>query len=358
MRPIPFKTKMETIEHYLEGLSTNEIVAKTGISKGAVISVLKDAREGEFPGLELKDRIDELHSLSVRLRKETLDLAQARLGFGFLQRLLGMGVEPERVKEWIRFCSEISPTPPDGFIPAAMELLQVEKETGKSLIELTTEVKELSSQREKLVSEVEDLQSQEAKAKELKSEIEESEKKVQKLRAQNEKLETNANFLNKFFQKRAEELGISSGELERKLGELASLENEVTNRAKEKNRLEGEIEALTERQEKLSSQMEKASSDFQGDIELIRKTRDELAQIAEMKGRYEKEIENMEWAAKVLPFLSDPDKVQDDDFSLITMVASCMDKWIQMQSEWRYRRYSITWDEVKRHVQAKRMELE
>jgi hypothetical protein len=357
MRPIPFKAKMETIEHYLEGLSTNGIVAKTGISKGAVISILKDAREGKFPGLELKDRIDELHSLSVRLRKEGLELPESRLGFTFLKRLRDLNVEPDKVEQWIEFCSEISPSPAEGFLPAAMELLQVEKETGKSLIELTTEVKELSNQREKLVSEVEDLQSQEAKAKELKSGIEESEKKVQGLRAQNEKLETNANFLNKLLQKRAEELGISSGELERKLRELVSLENEVTNRAKEKNRLEGEIEALTERQEKLSSQMEKASSDFQEDIKLIRKTRDELAQIAEMKGRYEKEIENMEWAEWVLPFLSDPDKVQDDDFSLIAIVTSCMDKWIQTQPEWRYR-YSITWDEVKRHVQSKRMEFE
>lgn len=65
----------------------------------------------------------------------------------------------------------------------------------------------------------------------------------------------------------------------------------------------------------------------------------------------------MEWAKWVLPFLSDPDKVQDDDFSLIAIVANCVDKWIQTQPKWRYR-YSIIWDEVKSHVQSKRMELE
>ena len=357
MRPIPFQAKMETIELYLEGLSTNEIVGKTGVSKGAVISILKDAREGKFPGLELKDRVDELHNLSVRLKKEGLELPEAKLGFTFLRRLRGLNVEPNEIEQWIEFCSEISPSPPEGFIPAAMELLHIEKKTGKSPTEIASEVKELSNQREKLVGEVEDLQSQEVKAKELKGEIEESEKRVQKLRSQNEKLETNVNFLNKFLQKRAEELGISSDELEGKLGELVSLENELNNRTKDKNRLEGEIEALTERQEKLSSRMEKASSDFQGDIKLIGKTRGELARIAEMKGRYEQEIENMEWAVKVLPFLSDPDKVQDDDFSLIAIVANCVDKWIQTQPEWRYR-YSITWDDVKRYVQSKRMEPE
>lgn len=129
----------------------------------------------------------------------------------------------------------------------------------------------------------------------------------------------------------------------------------MTNRAKEKNRLEGEIEALTERQEKLSSRMEKATSDFQEDIKLTRKMRDELVQIAEMKGTYEQEIENLEWTTKVLPFLSDPDRVQDDDLSLIAIVTNCMDKWIETQPEWCYR-YSITWDDVKRYVQSKRME--
>ena len=283
---------------------------------------------------------------------------EAKLGFTFLKRLWDLNVEPDKIGQWIEFCSEISPSPPEGLIPAAMELLQVEKETGKSHTEIASEVKELSNQREKLISKVKDLQSQEVKAKELKSEIEESEKKVQKLRVQNEKLETNVHFLNKLLQKRAEELGISSDKLEEKLGELVSLENEVTNRAKDKHRLEGEIEALTERQEKLSSRMEKATSDFQGDVKLTRKMRDELAQIAETKGRYEQEIESLEWAAKVLPFLSDPDKVQDGDFSLIAIVANCVDKWIQLQPEWRFRLYSVSWDDVRRYVQSKRMELE
>jgi len=357
VRQITFEAKTEVLELYLQGLSTNKIVEDTGISKGAVISILKDAREGKFPDLRLKERVDELHNLSVRLGKEGLDLPQAKLGFTFLKRLQDLNVEPDKIEQWIEFCSEISPSPPEGFTPAAMELFQIEKETGNSYTDIASEVKELSNQKGKLMVEVKDLQTQAAKAKELKSQIEEGEKEVQKLRAQNEKLETNTNFLDRLLQKRAEELGISSDEFERKLGELVSLENEVTNRAKDKTRLEGEIQALTERQEKLSSRMEKASSDFQRDIKLIWGMRDELGRIAEMKGRYEQEIEDLEWAVKVLPFLSDPDIVQDDDFSLIAIVANCVDKWIvtqpQLSSSWY-----LKWDDVKRYVQSKRMELE
>lgn len=99
MRQITFGAKMEALELYLQGLSANEIVAKTGISKGAVISILKDARAGKFPRLELRDRIDELHSLSVRLRKESLDLSQAKLGFALLERLQDLNVEPDKIEE-------------------------------------------------------------------------------------------------------------------------------------------------------------------------------------------------------------------------------------------------------------------
>lgn len=149
MRQIPFKVKTETIELYLGGFPTNEIVTKTGISKGAVISIFQDARAGKFPSLELKDRVDELHNLSVRLRKEGLELPEAKLGFTFLKRLWDLNVEPDQVERWIEFCLEISPSPSEGFVPAAMELLQIEKETGKSHTDIASEVKELSNQCDK-----------------------------------------------------------------------------------------------------------------------------------------------------------------------------------------------------------------
>jgi len=41
MRQITFGKKMKALELYLGGFSTNEIVNKTGISKGAVISIIQ-----------------------------------------------------------------------------------------------------------------------------------------------------------------------------------------------------------------------------------------------------------------------------------------------------------------------------
>jgi predicted nucleic acid-binding Zn-ribbon protein len=346
---------MDIIELYLEGFSTNEIVAKTGISKGAVVSILKDARKGEFPGLELKGRVDELHALSVRLKKEALDLTQARLGFTFLRRLLDMAIEPDKLKEWVDFCTEISPTPPEGFVPAAIELFHIEKATGKSYGEIASEVKELSSQREKLVREVENLKADEIRAKELKGEVEKTQKEVNRLMVEKSKLEGAVSSLDGFLQKRAEKLGISADELEARFKELVSLEGEIATKKGEKNRLEGETEALSERREKLSSRMEKASADFDRDITLIRQTGDELVQIAEMKGRYAREAEDMEWAEQILPFLRYPDKVDDPDFRLAATVLGCIDKWLPKQNlglPW-----VVTWSAITKHVQSKRAQF-
>jgi len=355
MRQISFQQKMEAIELYLGGLSTNDIVAKTTVSKGAIVSILEDAREGKFPGLELKDRIDELHALSVRLKKEAVDLAQARLGFAFLKRLLDMGVEPDKIKEWVDFCTEISPSPPEGFIPAAMELLFIQRAIGKGYAEIAAEVKELSDQREKLIKEVGNLKPDEAKAKELRAEIDKTQGQVNKLTAEKSKLESAVSSLNIFLQKRAEKLGISPDELEARFKELVSLENDIANERKEKNKLEGEIEALTERQEKVSSRVEKAATDFDKDVKLISEMKNELVQIAEMKGRYAKEVEDIEWAEQILPFLRYPDKVDDPEFELAATVVGCIDKWLPTQSlgfSW-----GIKWGDITRHVQSKRAQL-
>ncbi|MCL0070157.1 hypothetical protein M1N85_05620 [Dehalococcoidia bacterium] len=106
--------------------------------------------------------------MAVRLRKQSLDLTQARLGFSFLQRLLAMGVEPDGLEEWIVFCSEVSPTLPEDFVPAAMELLKIKKETGLSYTDLSSQVRELAEERQRLIEAIGDLKASEKRCNELK----------------------------------------------------------------------------------------------------------------------------------------------------------------------------------------------
>jgi DNA repair exonuclease SbcCD ATPase subunit len=332
---------MEILDLYLQGLSGDNVTEKTGVSKGAVVSIIKDAREGKYPELELKGRIDELHNLAVRLRKQKLDLAQARLGFSFFQRLPAIGVEPDKLEEWISFCSEISPTPPADFVPAAVELLKVEKETGLSYSELTSQVKELADKHQELTSVV--------------GELEAKEKGYSELRVERDKLEGEVNFFQHFIEKRAEALGIAASELEARLKELVNLDAEMADKRSEYHRLRGEVEALSERHAKLSSQMEKAAADFERDVKLIREARQELTEIAEMKGRYETEVKDMAWAKEILPFLRYPDKVDDPAFKLASVVVDCIDKWLPKQNlgyPW-----AVKWGDITRHVQSKRAQF-
>ena len=101
--------------------------------------------------------------------------------------------------------------------------------------------------------------------------------------------------------------------------------------------------------------MEKASADFDRDIKLIREMRNELAQIAEMKGRYVREVEDMEWAEQILPFLRYPDKVDDRDFKLASAVVGCIDKWLPMQKLGLL--WEVKWGDITRYVRSKRAQL-
>jgi hypothetical protein len=354
MKPLSFQDKMAVLDYYLQGLSADKVTEKTGVSKGAVISIIKDAREGRYPQLELKGRIDELHALAVRLRKENFDLTRARLGFGFLQRLLNVGVEVDVLEEWLDLCHEISPTPPEGFIPAAMELRCVGEETGLSYSKLATRVKELDDKRQRLSDAAVDLEVKETRYAELKVSIEENEKSVSRLRVEREKLEAEATSLKVLIEQCADEFGIPANELEAKLRKLINLDQEIAKRRSEHNRLGGEVDALSQRWEKLSSQMGKASTDFEEDIKLLKQVRLEVAALAEMKGEYNKEVENLEWATEVLPFLSDSEGTSDDDFSLISAVVNCVDRWIRLQPEWRLSWYNLKWGDIKRYVESKR----
>lgn len=354
MRQLEFQVKMNVLDLYLQGLSADRVAEKSGVSKGAVVAIIKDAREGKYPQLELKGRVYELHQLAVRLRKENLDIAQAGLGFSLLRRLADIGIEPEQLEEWLRFCEELSPGPPEGLIPAAMVLLRIEKETGLSYVELTAQVNELTGRRQKLIDAIGDLETKEKRHGDLKAEIEENEKKVGFLKLEKDRLAVAMDALNSFIQKRSDDLGIPPGELEPKLKELVNLDAEINSNRSEYNRLQGEIDALSERHQRLSSQMEQSSADFEQDIKLLKQIRQEVAAIAEMKGKYEQEIEHLEWAARVLPFLSDPDKVSDPDFDLIAIVINCIDKWIHLQPQWRFGAFSLRWDEVKSYVEKQR----
>jgi DNA repair exonuclease SbcCD ATPase subunit len=191
VRGIPEAKRLEVLELYLRGHSTDKIVEETGISKGSVIGILQEARAGKFAQLTLGQRVDELHKLSVRLKKEGIDLPQARLGLTFWRRLEEVGVEPEEIESLIELHHDISSAgfPKEDFLDACLTLLRLRKEglfNFSQVKEKGNILEELSS----LLTEVErELAEKRSHLSQLAHEFEEGEKKMENLQARKRNLE-------------------------------------------------------------------------------------------------------------------------------------------------------------------------
>jgi hypothetical protein len=353
---IEFDRKMRALELYAQGHTTDQVVEETGISKGSVISIIQDAKAGRFPVPDLRERLQETHALAVKLKKERLDLSQARVGFLFFKRLQELGVEPERLEDWTSFSSQVGNQLPEGFAPAAMEFFKVLQTGGGSYDGLVGEVKELAAQRDGLAAEVEDLRAKEERAKSLRGEVEKAESEVRALHARLDELRRVVGAMADVMEKRAAALGITVAELEARMKELLSVEGQIAQARAERDQFKGEAAAIEERNRVRTAQMSRAAADFEKDLALLKATRGELAETAEMKGRLEAELERVQWALRLMPFISDPANVADEDFALIAMVVECVDRWVGAQPKFRYNS-NPSLGLVKEYVHGKRMEL-
>jgi len=74
----------------------NDIVPKTGVSKGSVVTIIDELKARKIPGFrDLKEIAGELRELSVKLRKQGIGVGEAAIGFTILKRLMEVGVEPQ-----------------------------------------------------------------------------------------------------------------------------------------------------------------------------------------------------------------------------------------------------------------------
>ena len=108
MPSITQRKKTTVVLLYLQGYSYQENSAKTGISKGSVVSILTDLRNGKFHPLEnITDAIDTLREVAVQIRRTDLSLSQAALGLTAFQGIEALGVPPAEVKKVVEPTREI-----------------------------------------------------------------------------------------------------------------------------------------------------------------------------------------------------------------------------------------------------------
>lgn len=153
MRKIPIKKRMEVLKLYFSGYSYDDIVRRTGVSKGSVVNIIKELRDGRYPEFEdVLDIVEELRDIAFKVRKYGLKPSDAFIGFEvFKQVITNLCIEPSEIRCWIRLCKGLKTEEYDSrkIVNYAVKLMKLEGEVGKpyedALVELEGKLKETMS---------------------------------------------------------------------------------------------------------------------------------------------------------------------------------------------------------------------
>jgi len=232
MREISRPKKLEVAQYYILGYPYGDIENKTGVSHGSVVNIVKELEEGKLaiPGTPF-DQVNDLHQLSLELKKKDLEPSQALLGLLLFDRLRILEITPELVDGWSELAKKLFPVdfPAKDFLEAALILNELEKSEGKPFATLNEEyvrlkegVDELNAEVNSLAENKEDLIES---ARPLRSELESLERTKGKLENAVEIQVTKLNEL-KLKTKETEEEGSrlnrETKDLQRKKRELSS----------------------------------------------------------------------------------------------------------------------------------------
>ncbi len=158
MRTIGINTKYRVIELLLTGYTLDEIVEQLPVSKGSVVSIVSDFREGK---LQLPDHmtayVDELRRLVVDMKKNGISLTQLKSYNRIYSKLQEMGTSSEEVEGWLDICQDIASSTETGshFTHMISDLVKFSLKTGMSLKDLLKDYHEKLTALPKLNREIE-----------------------------------------------------------------------------------------------------------------------------------------------------------------------------------------------------------
>lgn len=155
---IPVRKRLEVVKLYLDGFSYDDISSRIGVSKGSVVNILNEFREGRIPGLETaRDKADEMRELAVRFKKQKLVVEEVALGLRFLDRLNQLGVAPGSLEQWLKLCETMSISEEErrGLIQGAITLRELESELGQPYRELLQQLQTRRQELDNLTEQIE-----------------------------------------------------------------------------------------------------------------------------------------------------------------------------------------------------------
>ena len=258
MPPLSPEKRADVARLILEGHSYDEVSKLSDVSKGSVVNIAKELKEGRFRGLEnVANYFDELRELAVKLRKAGLTVKDATKGLEVYFKLQSLGVGLDGLERLIKLARglESGDYKIEEIVPAAVELLKLEEKLGKKLFDALREAEEEASKLERIK---EERTKAEAEFSKIKDELSSKQEALKKLIDTDERLRKlgldKVSALSEFLDgcvklgfnaeeaKRIARLGMEKDSLER---EVKKLKSERIGLQSDINRLKNELSKIT-----------------------------------------------------------------------------------------------------------------
>ena len=145
MKELSTVQKTKVIKLYLSGETFDEIAVKAGVSKGSVVNIINDFREGLLPiPPGMVELVDEVRKLVVDLKKNDTTVPQLKNYMKIHSKLKELGVSIEKMDTWLDICQDIA-TPSVSnkeFVRSSIELAQQTKKSGLNYQEILADYHE------------------------------------------------------------------------------------------------------------------------------------------------------------------------------------------------------------------------
>lgn len=351
MRTLTIEVKLRVVTLFLSGLPYDEIVEQVGISKGSVVGIVDDFREGRLPWPSGKTEfIDEVRRLVVDLRRKNTSVSQLRSCMKIHDRLEEMQVGTKQMEGWLDLFQQLALShASDGqFVEIVSELVRLSSDTGLGYTELVEDHERKVDQSRHLQEDIEKYQVRLNEARlRYETEISEAQKRLDSIEesiavsekthaarksqlaselnecmAQHRVSWEKVNLACSLFGDRLSDVGLTETAIDQLSKEIVAAGSIVN---MEKSR-QSSVNQLQKRARTLAADLEeKMERDRNFDIEIQRKMRDSQKMNTEL-GEKRSELSGIKELIQglkddiavvkaVIRFLAAPDMLADSDFS-------------------------------------------
>jgi hypothetical protein len=363
MREISIELKLRVVKLFLTGLPYDEIVTQLSISKGSVVNIIDDFRDGMLlipPGMT--EYVDELRRIAVDLKKHNTNIPQLQSYLRLHTKLREMGVDGDKTSEWLDITQELAcrSESSKSFVDSALELKRLTSQTGltyESLVRsFNLKLEELGNIERHIEAKHEELQilqnkydGEQKRSEEILASVtaaiasarEDFHKQQRSLR-----LELNEYLVNSKLSWRRIRLieavidtglkgsGLTSKQREKIRSEIisaGSINSEIDELETKRNKLKSKVKQLstslktsTREVNKLRETMKDLTESMNKVINTKRDIDHELAlantKLGDLNRKIDEKVENFYMTHIMLDFLFNPNSITNDDFEVLTNV--------------------------------------